>query len=246
VNVQSSIVTLILSSGPVAKAILALLLVASVFSWAIIIYKIITFQKVNVSTRRFLSFFPNGMTLARVQKGATEVEGPMPVLAKTVLEKAKAILGIKNGVLSPLEHLGLSVKIKDLERISQSVIEGEIIHLENYLYALATIGNTAPFVGLFGTVWGIMDAFHEIGLHEAPNIAVVAPGVAEALIATAAGLFVAIPAVVAYNLLVKNLKNIEGSLQAFSGELLTLIEGVTFGVSSQVERPSQAEETRNR
>ncbi len=217
-----TVVDLVLSAGIVSKVVLILLLCASVVSWAIIGYKTIVFLKAEASNRRFLIFFSKTDRLEEIQKGVLKPdEGPMVMIVRSLFEKLDRVAALKNG-LSSLEDS--PTNIKSLERVIQSGVQDEISHIERSLHFLATVGNTAPFVGLFGTVWGIMDAFQEIGLQGTPNIAVVAPGVAEALVATAAGLLVAIPAVVAYNIFVNKLRKMEVQLQVFTSEIMGLIE----------------------
>ena len=124
------------------------------------------------------------------------------------------------------------MRLSVVERTLQGAIQDEVTYQERYLHLLATIGNTAPFIGLFGTVWGIMGSFQEIGRQGSANIAVVAPGVAEALINTAAGLFVAIPAAVAYNLYISRIRKMHVQLEVFSSEVVTLVEEKMIGAST--------------
>ncbi len=221
-NLSPSVVDLVLSAGVVPKTVLIVLLCASVASWAIIGYKTTVFLKAEASNHRFLAFFSKTERLEEVQKEVLKPDaGPMTMMVRSLFEKLDRVVELKNGLSCPEDR---PIDIKSLERVIQSGIQDEIAHIERYLHFLATVGNTAPFVGLFGTVWGIMDAFQEIGLQGTPNIAVVAPGMAEALIATAAGLLVAIPAVVAYNIFVNKLRKMEVQLQVFAAEIIGLIE----------------------
>lgn len=146
--------------------------------------------------------------------------GSLAVVLSAALLKMDALLF--NEADSSAENNALRLSI--IERTLQGTIQDEITHQERHLHVLATIGNTAPFVGLLGTVWGIMGAFEEIGRQGSANIAVVAPGVAEALVNTAAGLFVAIPAAVAYNLYVSRVNKMHVQLEVFSSEVVSLIE----------------------
>lgn len=223
VGVNSSIVGLVLSAGIVAKFVLTLLLVASIVCWAIILYKWITLRRAEAENRRFLILFSKTDDLAELKRMLLKLnDGPMALLFQAGVEKVNSYLENKN--LAPSENGGRPIPMKRLERTLQSGIQDEMGHQERYLHFLATVGNTAPFVGLFGTVWGIMDAFQEIGKQGTANIASVAPGVAEALVTTAAGLLTAIPAVVAYNIFVNKLRKMELQLDVFSSELISLIE----------------------
>ena len=221
---SSSVVSLFLSAGIVAKFVLATLLLSSIASWAIILYKWITLRRAESENRRFLVLFSKADDLEDVRKRVLKRnEGPLALLLEAVLEKIDSSAAARNRSASSQDG-NRPVKLTMVERTVQSAIQDEMGHQERYLHFLATVGNTAPFVGLFGTVWGIMGAFQEIGKQGTANIAVVAPGVAEALINTAAGLFVAIPAVVAYNIFVNKLRKIQTQLEVFSAEVITLAE----------------------
>lgn len=219
---SSSVVALFLSAGIVARLILATLLLSSIASWAIIFYKWMTLRKAESENRRFLVLFSKADDLDDIRKRVLKRnEGPLALLLEAVLEKIDSYLS-KSRATS--EDGNRPVKLTMVERTVQSAIQDEMGHQERYLHFLATVGNTAPFVGLFGTVWGIMGAFQEIGRQGSANIAIVAPGVAEALVNTAAGLFVAIPAVVAYNIFVNKLRKMQLQLEVFAAEVITLAE----------------------
>ncbi len=218
---------LILSAGPVAKAVLLLLLSTSVLSWAIILHRFLTFRKAEAENRAFLLLFSKFSKTSGfhelLQKATKLKEGPIAAIFQSIhaaAEKAGPVPRKRND----METDDRSLKLARLDRVLKSGIQDEMEHQERYIHLLATIGNTTPFVGLFGTVWGIMRAFREIGLQGMANIAAVAPGVAEALITTAAGLLAAIPAVVAYNLFVNKLRVMEVQLDVFGAELITLVE----------------------
>jgi biopolymer transport protein TolQ len=220
VGFNSSIVGLVLSAGLVAKCVLFSLLLASVVSWAIILYKWITLRRAEAENRRFLILFSKTDDLAELKPMLLKLnEGPMALLFQAGLEKINTYLENPSS-----ENGDRPMRLKRLERTLQSGIQDEMGHQERYLHFLATVGNVAPFVGLFGTVWGIMNAFQEIGRQGSANIASVAPGVAEALVTTAAGLLAAIPAVIAYNVFVNKLRKMELQLEVFSSELVSLIE----------------------
>ena len=222
-GLNSSIFGLVSSAGIVAKFVLSLLLLASIVSWAIILYKWMTLRRAEAENRRFLLFFSKTEDLAEIRRMVHQFnEGPMAILCQGGLEKVGALFEGKGAPVS--DNGRRPIGLTSLERTLRSGVEDEMGYQERYLHFLATVGNTAPFVGLFGTVWGIMDAFGEIGRQGTANIASVAPGVAEALVATAAGLFAAIPAVVAYNIFVNKLRRMELQLNVFSTELIGLVE----------------------
>ncbi len=199
---SDTVFTLIFKAGPVVKFILLLLLSLSVFSWAIIFYKFKLLSKIEKESEKFYRAFIKSKgwdSLHQVTKRLT---------------------------LSPFAHLFKEVYL--MEDADQDEIRGalkriearEADRLEKYLTFLATTGSTAPFIGLFGTVWGIMNSFMGIGRVGAASLAVVAPGIAEALIATAAGLGAAIPAVVAYNYFLSRARRNISKMEDFSQELI--------------------------
>jgi biopolymer transport protein TolQ len=143
------------------------------------------------------------------------------------LEKIKKERGQPNSskeTLAADSQRKLSGEVASIDRTLKRVAGAEITKLERTLTFLATTGNATPFIGLFGTVWGIMDAFRQIGFRGSTSLAVVAPGISEALIATAAGLFAAIPAVIAYNYYVNKMRVVTSQMDNFSAEFLNIVE----------------------
>ena len=187
-------------TGIVVKLVLCVLVYFSVVSWAIIFYKLIQVQRANKESERFLAFFWQTKRFdavsAQIDRFAnsplsilfTEAYNELKKLGETVEEKSDP------NIIST--ELG---GVDNIARALRRATTSEITRLEKYLTFLATTGSTAPFIGLFGTVWGIMTAFKGIGETGSASLAVVAPGIAEALIATAIGLVAAIPAVMGYN-----------------------------------------------
>lgn len=179
--------------------------------------------------RRFLILFSKAEDLEAIHRKTLKRNGgSLAVILAAALSKLDGFL-FRSGD-SSAENDGLRLSV--VERTLQGAIQDEITHQERHLHVLATIGNTAPFVGLLGTVWGIMGAFEEIGRQGSANIAVVAPGVAEALVNTAAGLFVAIPAAVAYNLYVNHIRKMHVQLDVFSSEVISLVQEKMIETSS--------------
>ncbi|MBI5025392.1 MAG: protein TolQ [Nitrospirae bacterium] len=198
-----TVLSLILQAGLVVKGVLIILLFFSVFSWAIIFYKFRFLSKVERESEDFQKVFnrsksPQGLYLSI--RGFTLT--PMANLFRAVFTAEKT-----------------SIDRDELRRILKRVEALEATRLERYLTFLATTGATTPFIGLFGTVWGIMNAFRGIGMAGSASLAVVSPGIAEALITTAAGLAAAIPAVVAYNYYLSKARRIIVSMEDFSQEL---------------------------
>jgi len=200
---ELTVIDLIKQTGVVAKAVLLILLFFSVFSWAIIFYKWKIFKNMKKENEKFFDAFLNS-------NGAKELFS----IAKRF--ELSPIASLYRGVFS--EAYGKNPN--NIEAIVRKYSSDEANKVESYLGFLATTGSTTPFIGLFGTVWGIMDAFRHIGLKGTASIATVAPGIAEALITTAAGLFAAIPAVIAYNYFTSQANKIINEVQDFSETLL--------------------------
>ncbi|MCI0355488.1 MAG: protein TolQ [Acidobacteria bacterium] len=210
------IANLIAQSGPVAKAVLAILLLFSVFSWAIMISKWGLFRKARVQSARFLKAFRKAQRLQDIASVASQFQ-PSPLVAvfEAGFEEYRRQVGNPSGGVK---------NIVAIQRATQIAASEELTRLERRLPWLATTGAVAPFIGLFGTVWGIIDAFHSLGTSGAATLRAVAPGISEALIATAAGLFAAIPAVVAYNQLTHSIREFGARMDDFALELLNVVE----------------------
>jgi biopolymer transport protein TolQ len=210
-----SIVTLFLNADIVVKGVLLLLLIASVWSWAVIIDKLWRLGRVSRSTRAHEARAAAARSLDELWTGSTARRDPAgEVLSAGFAESAAPIS-------ADAETLG--ERRERVERAMRLVLNGELRQLETHLPFLATLGSAAPFIGLFGTVWGIMRSFAGIAAANNTSLAVVAPGIAEALFATAMGLAAAIPAVVAYNKFTVELGRLAGRMQALisrSGGLL--------------------------
>lgn len=211
------IFNLVLSASWIIKIVLVILLFLSVVSWAIIFYKYRFFKREKRSTQRFLQFFGKESHIREIQREAEKF--PESSLAVLFLEGYQKLIRITGDHPS-----GDEKSLKKIERSMRSTIQEEISHQEGYLSFLATAGNVSPFVGLFGTVLGIINAFQEIARQQTASIAAVAPGLAEALIATAFGLFAAIPAVVGYNIFLNQIRVSSSQMEAFSLELRDFFE----------------------
>jgi biopolymer transport protein TolQ len=191
VNDEFTLIALFFRGDLVVKLVILMLFAASVFSWAIIIQKIKLFRKIKKLGENFEANFWSGKSIKDIQK---ESEGTEDFPVKNILEVA--VVEIKQSE----KEMSIKTLPDRLDKIIESSIEHETEKLSSMFNFLATIGSTAPFIGLFGTVWGIMNSFQSIAISRNTSLAVVAPGIAEALFATALGLLAAIPAVIAYNL----------------------------------------------
>jgi len=210
---------LILQASPVVKFVLLVLLFFSVFSWAVIFFKRNTIRTASAQSKQFLSVFRKSRNLTEVSEAAQKYRfSPLATLFLNGFKELKYLNKNKPElVLTP----------GNLETINRSLVKGsnrEIARLEKMMNFLATTGSITPFIGLFGTVWGIMDSFQEIGLQKTVSLNTVAPGIAEALIATALGLFAAIPAVIAYNYFLHRIKEHIVEMEDFQIEFLNITE----------------------
>jgi len=214
-----SIFSLFMRADPIVKTVMAILALASLWSWAIVFNKWIALGSLRRRADRFEKNFWSGTSLDDLyQQYVQHVDHPMvAVFASAIREWRRAFEGGP-----PRESLLASVK----ERIDKSMsvtIQRESQGIEGQLGFLATVGSTAPFVGLFGTVWGIMNSFSAIAARHDTTLAVVAPGIAEALFATAMGLLAAIPAVVFYNKFVNDIGRYIGRLESFADEFSAIL-----------------------
>ncbi len=213
---QGQFSTLIAQTGWVARVVLGILLLFSLFSWALIFQKVRLFAHLNQQTALFLRVFHTSKSLPD-PKAVENLGSPL----ESVYEAGHREL--TSQLMADNPH----GRIKSLNAVTvdmQAAAAEEIRKLEKYMPWLATTGSVTPFIGLFGTVWGVMDAFSGLGMAGAASLRVVAPGIAEALIATAAGLFAAIPAVIAYNHFLHNIKEIAARMDNFTMEVVALIE----------------------
>ena len=215
---------IILGAGIIVKLVLLLLALFSVFSWTIIFIKLIQVHRANSDSERFMDFFWKSKRFDAI---ASQVDrfanSPLTVLFNEGYSELKKVVeqdGKSDGS-------AISTDLGGVENVSRALRRAtnlEITRLEKYLTFLATTGSTSPFIGLFGTVWGIMTAFEGIGKTGSASLAVVAPGIAEALIATAIGLVAAIPAVMAYNHFQHKIRVLINEMDSFSTEFLNIVQ----------------------
>jgi len=208
---------LIETSGLVAKTVLIILLIFSLASWAIIFSKWGLFRRARAQSNRFMRMFRKSERLNDVA-AVVEQFKPSPLVA--VFEGA--YVELRKQAAYPL-------RMTALQRATQIASSEELSRLESRLPWLATTGVVTPFIGLFGTVWGIIDAFHGLGTAGSATLRAVAPGISEALITTAAGLFAAIPAVIAYNLFTQHIREFGARMDDFSLELINEVERAQAG-----------------
>lgn len=204
----------------VVKVVILALLFASVWCWAIIFEKFFRLRRLNKQADAFESSFWSGGAIDDLydEMGAQPQDPMSAVFVAAMREWRRAMT--RGAAEEASSSLGLQERI---DRVMQITANREVERIERYMTFLASTGSTAPFIGLFGTVWGIMNSFQAIGVSKNTSLAVVAPGIAEALFATALGLLAAIPAVLAYNLLSRELDRYAGRLTGFSEEFLAIL-----------------------
>lgn len=219
-DLDFSVWGLFLQADVVVKTVIIGLLIASVWCWAIIFEKLIGLKRLNARAREFETAFWSGGSLDTLYDNiGSYPQDPMSaVFVAAMKEWRRALAKGMNG--ADTRRVGLGDRI---DRVMQITVMREMDRAERYMTFLASTGATAPFIGLFGTVWGIMNSFQSIALSENTSLVVVAPGIAEALFATALGLLAAIPAVVAYNKLSRELDRYAGRLDSFAGEFAAII-----------------------
>ena len=210
-NTDFSLWSLFLRADFVVKAVILMLIGCSIYSWAVIIEKLRLFKKINLESEEFEEKFWKSKSAETFYNSLpADVENPTASLFKDTMQsllKAKSKTNLNERMASILEVN----------------IEKQISKIDKGFTFLATVGSTAPFIGLFGTVWGIMNSFQSIAISRNTSLAIVAPGIAEALFATALGLLAAIPAVVAYNKFNNDSKKYSQRLENFSKRFLSII-----------------------
>ena len=231
VSSSTSIVRLVRESNPISQGVLVLLLLLSIISWGIILYKLWTYRAANRHTAQFLEVFRRSSKFSEVQAVCRSL-GDSPLVglfqsgyAELTAQLRQATPDTSNGP-NPRPPAGRPT-LKSLTAVDRALMRASVVEinkLERRVSFLATTASIAPFVGLFGTVWGIIIAFDRISQTGSTNLAVVAPGIADALIATGAGLFAAIPAVYFYNLLSQRVKLFASEMDDFAMEFLNIAE----------------------
>src|SRR5215469_1472462 len=215
VFVGGEIIELVSESGPVAKLVLVTLLIFSLLSWALILSKWSLLKRARIQSGRFVRAFRKAQRLQDVAMVAHQFRpSPLVGVFEGGFEEYRRQIGMTGSAGNP----------QAVARAMQIMSSEEISRLEHNLPWLATTGAVTPFVGLFGTVWGIIDAFQGLGNAGAATLRAVAPGISEALITTAAGLFTAIPAVIAYNQYMQQIKEFGARMDDFGLELLNTVD----------------------
>ena len=214
-----SIIELVLKASLVVQIVMALLILTSVYSWTVILYKRSTLKRARHEVLQFERHFWSGTDLSELYKKISARRDKLTGM-EAIFEA-----GFREFVhLRKQQGLDAMSIVEGAQRAMRVALNREYEHLENHLSFLATVGSTSPYIGLFGTVWGIMNAFRSLGTATTAAISDVAPGIAEALIATAIGLFAAIPAVIAYNRFANDLERVIGRYDNFVEEFSTVLQ----------------------
>ncbi len=206
-----SILNLFLRADVIVKSVIIILIVSSIYSWALIIEKYRLFKKINKSSEEFENKFWKSRSAESFYNNLPEnIDDPMANVFKDTMQV----------IIKSKSKSNLSNKLESMLEVN---IEKQMNRLDKNYTFLATVGSTAPFIGLFGTVWGIMNSFQSIAISRNTSLAIVAPGIAEALFATALGLLAAIPAVVAYNKFSSDSKKYSQKLENFSKRFISIV-----------------------
>ena len=209
---------LFLRADFVVKAVILILIASSIFSWALIFDKVRLFRRIDISTKSFEDKFWKSKSAEAFYKNLPQKsEDPLTIIFKSAMNEV-----IKTRSKST------AVQSARVERVIEVSIDNQLKSIEKNFTYLATIGSTAPFIGLFGTVWGIMNSFQSIAISRNTSLAIVAPGIAEALFATALGLVAAIPAVLAYNKITDRINTFGNRIEIFINEMMIIISKEVF------------------
>jgi len=225
--VQLSITDMILNAGLMGQLVMLILLIFSLVSWSIVIMKARLFRKSSRQSGEFLEQFWSSNNLSEANGLVDDYPySPEAAVFSAGFSELQKINRIRTRKEPSNVRETLDMQLATMENLQRAIGKAEtqqITRLGSSLPFLATTGNAAPFIGLFGTVWGIMSSFHDIGVRGSASLAIVAPGISEALVATAAGLAAAIPAVMAYNFFVRRIQVLESEVHAFERDFLNIV-----------------------
>jgi len=232
---NGDIIQMILHAGPMVKFVMLILFLFSITTWAIIFLKFRMLRKARDETDDFLELFYESRDIKKIYRSSDSLKlSPVARLFRAGYAEFTRFRKIQGSDPDGMSQTGTAAQseyplrsqqtlMDNLERALRKAQIDQNKRLEKALSFLATTGNTAPFIGLFGTVWGIMESFHSIGLKGSANLAVVAPGISEALVATAAGLAAAIPAVVAFNYFTQRVASLRAEMDIFATDFLSMV-----------------------
>ena len=222
---QESVVTMVTGAGLVVQLVLYLLLFFSVVSWGILFYKLRQVRQARQQSERFIEIFWDTKNLTSIHTASQELkQSPVAQVFRAGYQELVRLTRAKRQA-NPGEVLTTELGgVENVERAMKRATNQEITRLEKALTFLATTASSTPFIGLFGTVWGIMNAFRGLSTTHSSSIQAVAPGISEALIATAVGLFAAIPALIGYNYFARQIRVLHADMENFASEFLNIAE----------------------
>jgi biopolymer transport protein TolQ len=221
---RDTVLDMIIGSGWVVRIVLVILVAFSVGSWGIALAKAVEMRRARRQSRRFIDIFWDAKNLATIQAASSDLkESPVAQVFRAGYQELQRLTKAKRGNPGSEDDVDFG-GIENVQRAMSRARTQEMTRLERGLTFLATTASTAPFIGLFGTVWGIMTAFRGLSTTTSSSIQVVAPGIAEALIATAVGLAAAIPAVVMYNRFARQVRVLTAEMETFASEFLNIAE----------------------
>jgi biopolymer transport protein TolQ len=219
-----NLIEVLRQTTPVTRFVLAILLIFSVWSWGIILSKALLLRKINKESETFWKFFRKAQNLSEVATACADLRfTPLVPVFQSGAESLRPNPG-KAQSQGSLALRSMTATIPAVQRAMQRSASAELTRLEKRLPFLATTASVSPFIGLFGTVWGVMVSFAGLGNANVASLSSVAPGIADALVATALGLFTAIPAVIAYNHFVYNMRNLGSQLDDLQADMLAIAE----------------------
>ncbi len=225
---NADVIRMILNAGPVVQLVLLLLVIFSISTWAIILIKYRYMRQAYRESSLFIDFFWKSRDLTDAFGKSKQLQGsPVARIFRVGYMELRKLSKPAPGTGAREAGPSLGSRVAGVDNIKRALrraINTEMTRMTKMVPFLATTGNTAPFIGLFGTVWGIMNSFHGIGQMGSASLAVVAPGISEALVATAVGLAAAIPAVIAFNHFMNKIRTLETELHSFSADFLNIVE----------------------
>jgi len=222
---RDTVLDMVVGSGPVVRAVLIILVGFSVICWGIALAKSVEMRRARKQSERFVEIFWDAKNLGTIQTASGDLkESPVAQVFRGGYQELQRLIKGKRGNPGGDEEANEFGGIENVQRAMVRARTQEVTRLERGLTFLATTASTAPFIGLFGTVWGIMTAFRGLSVTTSSSIQAVAPGIAEALIATAVGLAAAIPAVVMYNRFARQVRVLSAEMDTFASEFLNIAE----------------------
>lgn len=227
-QIDLSVWGLVAQADMTVKLVMLLLILSSLWSWAIIFDKFTSFRKLRARMAKFETSFRNNKMLDGLYDRMNKKTSDNPLADMFIAAMSEIRYGVLKDLRNPSAELIENCRGRIYQAVSR-VKNRALEKMEKDLIFLATVGSAAPFIGLFGTVWGIVNSFQAIGLSKNTSLAVVAPGIAEALIATAVGLFAAIPAVIFYNFFSNQIRLTSSRLEDFQSELVTVLDPAAVG-----------------